>query len=413
MRIALQSAAFGASVMALVVFGACSSGDGNGVATDLDASSGTDGGVGTTDGPASGEGGDSAGSAGCDALGKACVDVGGSVRLSVVFDDTSHPVVAYAASDGLRVRRWTDTKWQPLGPPIANRLLANGFQLHALGAKLFLVSLSADAMARNIHIQEYSGTDWQDVAGSPFTVSVGSSGPEPLKFSSSSRAGKIHIICAADGGIDPFHVKSFDGTTLRDETVADGAPGSRATAPRIDIASDGALATVYGDANLYFSKNVAGSTDWIGGTAALPATSNEAVAYSLTTAGAVVSTVVSQGTSLVASLGNGTTWTALGANNGAVDTAMGIGNPASVQNDADHVIVVYPVSPSTSNILVRAKMWSGAAWTAVGDSPTTLAPTFAPATVAAALKVKILGTVVSRRQDATSPYIGYDELQLP
>ena len=393
---------------------ACSSGGdggGGGGTTDPDASSANDAGTGGTE--ASTNTGDAATSAGCEALGKGCVDLGSSIRLSLAFDDSAHPVAAYGASDGIRVRRWNDTKWEALGAPIANRKTLSTFRAHALGSKIVLVSLDdAEATGRSVHVQTYSGTDWADVAGSPFTVSAGSGGPEPLQIDSTSDGAKIYIICASDGGIDPFHVKSFDGTSLGDETVADGALGSRAATPRIDVASDGSLATVYGSQNLYLTKNVAGGTDWTLGTGALPIESNDAVAYSLTPTGAVVAVLTGHRTSLVASLGDGATWSPLGPNGGVVDTAT-LGNPASARDAADHVIVAYPVYTNDTNIITRAKAWNGTAWTALGDSPSTLAPRFYPATLATAIHGKTLGAIASRRSDVAIEYIGYDERQIP
>lgn len=401
----------GTGVVLVSIVAACGDGgDGSKSATPTsdDASAGDGGRRSPVD-----EGGVDASPASCDALGKACVDVGSSRRLSVAFDDGAHPVVAYGTSDGIRVRRWNDAEWKALGAAIPNRLLDGGFQLHALGTRLFLVSQEAK-VEQNIHVQEYDGTEWNDVAGSPFTVSDGPKGARPPEFHSSSGDGKIHIF----SGGTPSQVKRFDGVSFVDEAPPQGISSS-VISPLIDVTPGGALAVLYSfwgsqgipSNSAYLARNEAGTTNWTRVNSALVFDSEYGVAFSNTTSGAVVAIAVAQAW-LIAMRGDESSWTPLGADDGTVDSPERVGNPAAVEDDTGQPVLVYPVYDDTTNLVVRAKRWDGKTWNSVGDSARALAPSFEPATAAAASRGKTIAAVASRAAPAFE-YIGYDELTLP
>lgn len=382
-------------------FAACSD-DGGG-------STPTDGG--TTDGgtvpPGTDAGPTDAGLASCDAAGRACVDAVASVTTSIAFDGTSHPVVAYASAGGISVKRWNDTNWEAVGAVIGGRdtSIGVGFQLHFVAGKLHLVSREGTG---NIHVQAFDGAAWADVSGSPITVPAGaSSGSTTMLFDSAAKSDVLHVIITTDGGIDPFHVRKWDGTTLAAETEATGAASSKASHAHLSVASDGSIATAYGSGQTFITKNVTGSTDWTLGTGA-QASTNENLAFRWTPGKGYIAYAV--GAKMMAASGDGATWTTLADVD--VSTFL-VGYPAMLVDAAEQPIVVYTNIP-TADASFRAKRWDGAAWQLVGDSPAVTAPGFSPPTTSAALHDKTIGIAGTRRfGDLTTSYIRYEELVIP
>jgi hypothetical protein len=386
---------------------ACTDGDAPGARS----STADGGGVNQDGGASAGDGGaNDAAATACG--GKSCVDNVSSLRTATAFDATAHPIVAYAAGDGIRVRRWNDTAWEALGAPIAGRVtFETGFQLHVIAGKIHLVSAESGG---NVHIERFDAGAWADVAGSPFQIPIGASSTPSVRVHSASRNDVLHVIVAHDGGIDTFHVRRWDGVALTSETAVAGAAGSKAANPRIDVSSSGLLATAYGFSRVYLTKNVSGSTDWTLGTSGLDgySSSGEDFTFVLTTTGGVVTH--SDGGKLFASIGDGAAaWTPLGANDGLVETSdPTIGYPASLVDATEHPLVVVPAYDG-SNVITRVKRFDGTAWATAGEGAAVLAPGFAPATTSAALHGKIVGAAGTRRSDPQTSYIRYDEITLP
>src|SRR5262249_38661862 len=118
------------------------------------------------------------------------------------------------------------TIWEDLGAPIPNRgsALLGEIQLHLIQDKPTLVS--PDKTGGSIHIDRFDAGTWTEVTGSPITVPNPSQGI--LMVQSASRNNVIHLMITNDTGLDPFHVRKWDGTTLTAETETNGAAGTHA-----------------------------------------------------------------------------------------------------------------------------------------------------------------------------------------
>lgn len=347
----------------------------------------------------------------CAELGKACVALAGSLRTAVAFEDVDHPVVGYVDAEGIVVRRWSDGAWEPLGAPLLGReTLGSGFGLHVVGGTPHLVS--ADATGA-VHLEGWDGGAWVDVAGSPFEIPGGASG---VSFHSASRDGIVHVVAATSGGIEPFHVRSYDGAMLVAVTAPDGAaPGLFAGTPRIGVDASGALRVVYRiPAGLAMGENVAGTTDWTLGGATTNGEYWDDGAFVATPTGGVVARTWSPDHTLVVFSNDGTNWSGLGSADGVAEVGTDIiGYPALVVDDADRPLLVIPFYTSFSDLQTRVRRWDGASWSTIADGDPTLAPGFAPATLAAAILGDTLAVVSTRRADPSTSYLFYEELPLP
>lgn len=348
---------------------------------------------------------------GCAELGKACVAPGSSLRTALVFEDADHPVVGYEAGDGIVVARWSGSAWEQLGSAISGRdTLGSGFGLHVSGDAPHLVSAEGSGA---IHIQGWDGDAWTDVAGSPFEIPGGSGG---VSFHSTSRDGRLHVVAANAGGIDPFHVRSYDGTMLTSATADDGAAaGLFAASPRIGVDASGTLWVVYRiPAGLAVGKNVPGTTEWTLGAATTDGEYWDDGALVVTPSGPVVARTWSPDHTIVVFSGDGASWTGLGSADGVVETGTDIiGYPALVADAADRAVLVIPLYASFGDVQTRVRRWDGAAWSTLADGEATFAPGFAPATLSATLAYGTLAVVSARRSDPSLEYLRYEEFPIP
>lgn len=399
----MASCAVGSALL-LVAFAACSDdgGGGGGVTPGNDAGpSGDDG------GPSPGnDAGRDGGSSACEALGKSCVDAVSTTFTSLVFDDTSHPIVAYTGTDGLRVRRWSDTKWEAVAPTVTNRnvTLGSHWELQYLGGKLYLLSTES---TDKVHVETLDAGAWHDVAGSPFTLPAPTGNAAP-SFAAATKGTDL-FIAASISTIDPVYVKKWDGAAFTDLTESAGF--SRGTGIRIAVASDGALSVALNNTRVW---KYAAPTTWT--EAAQPFQGETTVdtthdaPFRITPTASFVAYIDSGPKAIAALTGDGTAWSAAGGNVETYDFA--IGYPKMLLDAADKPIVGYSNVPGT-NVTFRAKRFDGTAWISLGDTPAVLAPTTSPPYHDMALKGSTLGFAGARRVDPTTPYVRYDELTIP